>query len=126
MFFLRLLCQFLFIACVYFLGQWIVYFFHIPLPGSIVGMVLLFLFLLTGLFKLSWFEQIAQLHIKHIVLFFVPPIISIIHYIGVFKTQGLKLSIIIVFSSLAMILVTALAVDRFDFPKKTKRWNSHD
>ena len=123
---LRLLFQFLFIAGVYLLGQWVVNFFHIPLPGSIVGMILLFIFLLFGFFRLTWFEQIAQLHMKHIVLFFIPPIISIIHYIGVFKTQGLKLSVIIVFSSLTMIVVTALAVDRLDSPKKTKRWDSHD
>lgn len=114
---LRLLFQFLLISSIYLLGQWAVHAFHIPLPGSIVGMILLFLFLLLGFFKLTWFEQIAQLHIKHIVLFFIPPIISIIHFMGVFKTQGLQLSIIIILSSLAMILVTALAVDHFDLRK---------
>lgn len=116
--FLRYLLQFTLLASIFLLGQWIVSFFHIPLPGSIVGMLLLFFALLFGVFKLTWFEDIAHLHLKHIVLLFIPPIVSIFHFLGVFKTEGLQLVFIITLSSLVIILVTAIAVEYMDKEKK--------
>lgn len=116
--FLRYSMQFILLAGIFLLGQWVVSFFHIPLPGSIVGMLLLFLALSVGLFKLTWFEKIAQLHLKHIVLLFIPPIVSIFHFLGIFKTEGLQLALIITLSSLVIILATAFVVEYIDKGKK--------
>ena len=39
------------------IGNMITEVLHLPLPGTLVGMILLFVLLLTGVVKLEWFEQ---------------------------------------------------------------------
>lgn len=86
-------------------------------------MLILFFGLVLGIFKSSWLENIAQLHLKHIILLFIPPIVSIFHYMGIFKTNGLQLTIIIILSSLVVLFVTAFAVEQMDKKKKEDIYN---
>jgi hypothetical protein len=46
------------------LGRGIVTVFHLPLPSSVVGMLVLFIFLLTGIMKLEWIEKASNISVK--------------------------------------------------------------
>ncbi len=115
------LAQFLMILCFYLLGNWLKSWLNIPLSGSIVGMGLLFTFLLSGMIKLSWVEKMANAYIKHISLFFIPFTVGVFRYTGIFQLEGVKLVLTLALSSLAVFLVTAVIAQLFDL--KSKRGN---
>ncbi len=45
---------------------------HLPVPGNVAGLIILFLFLCTGLLPLQSIERGADLLIRHLGLFFLP------------------------------------------------------
>ncbi|MDQ0201400.1 CidA/LrgA family protein [Neobacillus ginsengisoli] len=121
----RIIAQFLTILFVYLIGNQIVTWLKLPIPGSIVGMALLFIALVSGVCKLKWVEKVAQLHIKHITLLFIPFAVGVWHYAGIFRIEGLKLAIILVTSSLFVLFVTAYSAEYFE-TKRTRRKQNGD
>ncbi|WP_302328430.1 CidA/LrgA family protein [Salirhabdus salicampi] len=55
------------------IGNVFVKIFNISFPASIVGMFLLFTFLLIGYVSLEWIEAISSFQLKHLTLLFIPP-----------------------------------------------------
>lgn len=55
------------------LGELIIYLTHIPLPSSILGMLLLTFFLKAGWIKLQWVQGLSDFLVANIGFFFVPP-----------------------------------------------------
>ncbi len=55
---------------------------HLPLPGSVLGMMLLALGLFSGVIKLRWVEQPANFLLRHMMVFFVPLMVGIWLYFG--------------------------------------------
>ncbi|KAA9028582.1 CidA/LrgA family protein [Niallia endozanthoxylica] len=100
------------------LGNLVVTLLPIPLPGSTVGMLLLFLFLMTGIIKLEWVEKITSFQLKHLQLLFIPPIVSLIisfHFLEILKWN---IFIILFVSSLSCLLGTAYTVEWYEMRKK--------
>jgi holin-like protein len=114
------------LAMLYLLGNTLVSLLHLPLPGSVVGMLLLFLLLLLGACKIHWVEDGAFFHLKHITLLFIPPIISVVHYTAIFKQEGWKLLIILIVSSFSILLATAYVAECYDKMKRRKTNGSMD
>ncbi|WP_332107922.1 CidA/LrgA family protein [Paenibacillus sp. URB8-2] len=73
------------------LSSWL----HLPVPGSIIGMVLLFIMLETGVIKLGWVEAGATWLLAELLLFFVPSAIGVMKYSSLLGTDGLSLLAII-------------------------------
>ncbi|WP_042208609.1 CidA/LrgA family protein [Paenibacillus durus] len=73
------------------LSSWL----HLPIPGSIIGMVLLFILLETGVIRLGWVEAGASWLLAELLLFFVPSAIGVIKYTSLLETDGLSLLAII-------------------------------
>ncbi|MCH6266298.1 CidA/LrgA family protein [Neobacillus citreus] len=115
--------QFITILLIYLIGNGLVHWLNLPVPGSIVGMALLFLGLTLKVCKLKWVEAIAQLHIKHITLLFIPFAVGVWHYTGIFRVEGLKLTAILAASSIAVLLVTAGMAEFFEIKTKRGRQN---
>ncbi|WP_307337828.1 CidA/LrgA family protein [Caldalkalibacillus uzonensis] len=65
-------------------------------------MLLLFLALWSGMMKLEWVEQAADLHLKHMTLFFIPPIVGIVYFADVFLRQGITVLLVIMISSVCV------------------------
>ena len=115
--------QFITVLLIYLIGNGLVRWLDLPVPGSIVGMALLFLGLTLKICKLKWVEAIAQLHIKHITLLFIPFAVGVWHYTGIFRIEGLKLTAILAASSIAVLLVTAGMAEFFEIKTKRGRQN---
>lgn len=69
---MKLLRQLLLLLSICFAGEWLHRFFHIPVPGSVLGMVILFTGLCTGVIKLEMLSEISRFLIDHLAFFFVP------------------------------------------------------
>lgn len=81
---------------------------HLPVPGNVVGLGLLFLALATGMVKLAWVEAGADFLIRHLVFFFIPVAVDLMNWGGVFRAYGLRLALVITLSTVATFLVVGL------------------
>ena len=79
-------------------------------PASVIGMILLFLCLLTGVLKIGHIQEKADFLLENMAFFFVPAGVSIINYFDVLKDTWLKLIIICVISTVITFAVTAWSV----------------
>lgn len=90
----------------YLMGTWIQQIFGLFIPGSIIGLILLFILLMTGIMKAPWVEGGARFFIKHLALFFIPATVGIINYLDLFSGEGMLLVIIGLLSTF-MVMVSA-------------------
>lgn len=66
------------------------------MPGSVIGMVLMFAALCLGLVKADWIRQSADFLTKNMTIFFIPSAIGIMEEWGIIKANILPWSVIIV------------------------------
>lgn len=79
-----------------------------PIPGSIFGLVLLFLALKLRIVPARWIEQGAGFMQKYIPLFLVPATVGVMDYFQVFTRGGQWLIVIVVFSTLLTLVLAGL------------------
>ena len=65
----------------YLLGNWIQISLNLFIPGSVIGMILLFILLLIKGVKITWIEEGATFLINKLPLFFIPATVGIIDYL---------------------------------------------
>ncbi|WP_227512537.1 CidA/LrgA family protein [Moraxella catarrhalis] len=90
-----------------FLGQVIVGLFDLPLPPSVVGLILLFLALQVGLVKLATIEKLAKVLMDYLVLLVVPACISIMQYLDIIRDDFWVLIIGVSASTILVLLTSA-------------------
>lgn len=90
----------------YYIGTIIQQFLHIPIPGSVIGLLLLFTLLVTKVIKATWIEEGARFMMNNLVLFFIPATVGIINYSSLFTGKGILLIIIAVIST-AFVMVSS-------------------
>lgn len=103
---LRKLTGFLLMIVILLTSQWLVAFFDLPLPGNVVGMLLLFVFLLTGLVPLKWVAEAADFLLAHMSLFFIPAAIGVLAYQELLAPHLLALALLLVVTTLAVMGLT--------------------
>ncbi|CAM3762263.1 CidA/LrgA family protein [Alicyclobacillus pomorum] len=94
-------------------GNWVSGLTHLPIPGSIVGLILLFALLQLRMVKLQWVEVGGNWLISNMLLFFVPSALGIIQYGSLVKTEGLQLVLVIGMSTAAVMITTGLFAEKF-------------
>ncbi|MFD0716575.1 CidA/LrgA family protein [Paenibacillus sp. GCM10027626] len=92
-----------------FVANALVDFVHFPIPGSIVGIIVLFLLLQLRIVKLEWLEGGAGFLHKELLLFFIPASVGIMQYGGILYTSGVAAVATIVISTVAVLAVTGIA-----------------
>ena len=69
------------------IGEFIVWFTGIPIPSSIIGMLLLTAALRARVVRLIWVDKVADFLVKNLGFFFVPAAVGIIrHFLS--KSSG--------------------------------------
>ena len=106
------------------LGELIVYLTGIHFPSSIIGMILLTLFLHLGWIKLHWVKAFSDMLISHLGLFFVPPGVAILAYFDLIAKNFWSISVAIVVSTIIVMVVTG-HVYQF-IRKRTKHHHDHE
>lgn len=79
-------------------------------PASVIGMILLFICLLTGILKIEHIQEKADFLLENMAFFFVPAGVSIINYFDVLKSAWLQLVIVCIISTVVTFAVTAWSV----------------
>lgn len=103
---------FLLLLVCLFMGNLISYFLPIKIPGSIVGMILMLIFLSYGIIKIDQVEGISQILIAHMVLIFLPGIVNLITIYPTIAPHILKLFFIILVSTIMVIAATGFTVEK--------------
>lgn len=88
------------------IGFFIVDFTHLPIPGNVMGMLILFLLLCTGVIRLKWVDEVSSLLIKHLSFFFIPVSVGLMTLAPVFLKSGVALLVVLVISTLVGIVVS--------------------
>ena len=83
---------------------------NFPFPGSLIGLILLFVFLLTGLIKTEGISEVGQYFIDNMGIFFVPGAILILNNIRILSEIWWKLAIIILIAFIISFTATYWAV----------------
>lgn len=86
----------------------------LPVPGSILGLLLLLLSLHIGAIKLEWIKPAAELLLRNLSLFFVPPGVGLMLYFEPLRDYALPLAAAIVLSMLAVMAVVAFVYQHLE------------
>ena len=84
---------------------------HLPLPGPVVGLLLLLLALRFDAVQHS-VGSVAEFLLSHLSLLFVPVGVGVMTYMGVISQYGLRMAVVIVLSTMASLVVTAVVLRR--------------
>lgn len=109
----RVVVQIIFIWGFLLVGTWISDVCHLKIPGSIIGLVLLFICLKTGLIKLQWVDAGAGFLTGELLLFFVPAAVGVVQYDEIFGLIGIKLICVIILSTIIVMAATGVVAERF-------------
>lgn len=88
------------------LGELVIYLTHIPLPSSILGMLLLTLLLKLKFIRLEWVRSISDFLVGNIGFFFVPPGVAVMLYFDIIKAQLVPIVVASVVSTVLVLAVT--------------------
>lgn len=80
-------------------GVWIIKKTALPIPGNLIGMVLLYALLASGVVRLSWFEPAGSFLIRHLAFFFVPITVGLMNTGPLFERNGLGIIVTLVASA---------------------------
>ena len=97
---LKALGQLAILWAIYWASKWFVTNTGLPIPATVVGVIALFLLLLSGLIKLEHVQDAADFLLKHLVFFFVCIAVGLMEWGRVFYDYGLVLLLAIVISSI--------------------------
>ncbi|WP_299020029.1 CidA/LrgA family protein [uncultured Photobacterium sp.] len=81
----------------------------IAIPGSIIGMLLLFFTLAIGAVPPRWAKEGCNLLIRHMALLFVPVGVGLINYLDLISANTLPILFSTIGSSLVVFIVIGLA-----------------
>src|SRR5690625_3250513 len=99
---------------------WIQQYFNLVIPGSVIGLIILFLLLFFNIIPEKWIKNGASFMTKHLILFFIPATVGIINYYHLFVGKGLLLIGITIFSSLIVLVMSGFVSEKIATRRKSK------
>lgn len=88
------------------LGELVVFLTEVKLPSSIIGMLLLTLFLKLGWIKLHWVQGLSDFLVANLGFFFIPPGVALMLYFDIIAAQFWPIAIASLVSTLLVLVVT--------------------
>lgn len=102
----------LYIFLFLFVGEFLVFFFSIPIAGSLLGMVLIFISLRLGIIKLSDVKPASDKLIKYLILFFIPYGVGLMAYHDLIAASWLGITLAVIISSIITLYITAIIIEK--------------
>jgi holin-like protein len=90
------------------LTQWLQW----KIPGSILGILVIFILLETHVIRLEWIELGANWLLAELLLFFVPAAVGIMKYIPMLQSDGLRILIVVMISTFIVMISTGFMASR--------------
>ncbi|MFB4169062.1 CidA/LrgA family protein [Virgibacillus sp. JSM 102003] len=104
----KIIIQIAFLYGIYLIGHWIQEALNLFVPGSVIGLIILFILLSTNVVREVWVEKGADFFLKHLTLFFIPATVGIINYFEVFSGKGFLLIVIVLVSTVLVMAGSGL------------------
>ncbi len=109
----RSLLQVAFLAGIYVASDAAARGLSLPVPGNVVGAIVLLALLRTKIVRLSWVENGAKLLLDHLGLLFVPAAVGAVAFKSEIGAHFGPLAAAIVISTVAAMIATAVVASRF-------------
>ncbi|WP_255446756.1 CidA/LrgA family holin-like protein [Bacillus sp. SH5-2] len=87
-------------------GLWIQEVFQLSMPGSLIGMLILFLLLSTRILPLRWFELGAEKLIVFLPLFLIPSTTGLMEYGSFLFSKGSIIFLLVVASTVVTLIIS--------------------
>jgi len=111
------------ILLITFLGEVLSKGLSLPLPGTVVGMLLLLISLLFKFIKVSYIQNVSNYLLDNLAFFFLPAGVGIISSFHLLKGNTLKILVLIIISTLVVMVVTGFTVQSLIYLQKKKTNN---
>lgn len=105
---IRTIFQIVILYVFYLVGTWMVTVTGLPLPGSIIGLLLLSIGLFTKIINVKLIEAGASFLIGVLTIFFIPATVGIVNYPELLSSNGAKLILAVLCSSVLTIYITGV------------------
>ena len=107
---MKLFREAIIILGIYLLGEFISEVLSLPIPGNILGMIILLFLLCTKIIKLEQIETIATFLLDHLAFFFIPAGVGLMTSVDIIKDSWLKLIVVCIATTIIIIASTGLIV----------------
>lgn len=87
---------------------------NLPIPGNVLGMVLLLIALARQWIKVEWIEEAAEFLLRNLALFFVPAGVGVMVYFDLIVGEWLPISVATFVSTFVVMAVTGKVADRLE------------
>lgn len=88
------------------LGELTVWLTGVQLPSSIIGMLLLTIFLKLGWIKTEWVKGLSDFLVANLGFFFVPPGVALMLYFDLIEAEFIPIVVATVISTVLVLVVT--------------------
>lgn len=95
-------------------GNWLVRATHLPVPGSVLGLVALALLIETRVLPIEWVRSAAELLVRHLALLYVPAGVALLAYWGIVQHDLVAITVAALASLVGVLLVVGQLVQRLE------------
>lgn len=117
--------QLLILIIIYHLGNQVTRYFHLRIPGNVIGMLILLSLLWMKVIKVDQIETAASWLLKHLGFFFIPISVGLMTLGTIIVKNGIPLLIILVVSGV-LGLITAGKVTQTFIKRKEVKADAHN
>ncbi|MGL5066790.1 MAG: CidA/LrgA family protein [Sarcina sp.] len=107
---MKLLRELLLILVIYFVGEFLSKGLHLPLPGNILGMIILLILLCTKIVKVEQVDDVSTFLLDHLAFLFIPAGVAVLNAMNVLDGHIIQLLIIVITSTMVIMAVTGTIV----------------
>jgi len=107
---MKYLQQLMIILGAYLLGVIIQAVFNLPIPGTVLGLIILFLGLYSRIIKIEMIEDICEVLISHMSFLFIPAGVGLITSFDLLSGKIVAFALVILISTVIVWVVTAYVV----------------
>lgn len=108
---MKILQESIIILSIYLIGEIISKALSLPIPGNILGMLILLLLLCTKVIKIDQIESISNFFLDHLAFFFIPAGVGLLTSFNLIKDSLLSILIICIITTSIVLVVTGKVVE---------------
>jgi|LGVF01.1.fsa_nt_gb holin-like protein len=107
---MKIIGQLAIILAIYLSGLLIENLFSLPIPGSIIGLIIMLILLHLKIVKVENIKQVSDFFLNNMMFFFIPATVSIMVTYQILEGVLIEVTALIILSTLITISITALVV----------------
>lgn len=123
--FIKVVAQIALLEAFYLLGNAVSSAMHIPIPGNIIGMLLLFMALIIRIIPVKWIEKGSRLLLNNLPLLFIPITVGVMNEFQLFAGSGIILFFITLISTVLVMIASGLTSHYLTKRKERKACKEH-